>query len=103
MLAGMIQIAILISAGFTIGAALVGLMAIYQSFGMAALWGAVALLFVLHLALQRRGAGYYDPGGAFGGSGPVLPAPGKQALPGPAPRQITRPQRPALPGAKRSR
>jgi hypothetical protein len=99
-IAGMIEILILISAGASIAAALMGLLAIYQSFGMAALWGAVGLLFVLHLALQRSGAGYYDPGGAFGGSGPVLPASGKR-LPAPGPRQIGKSQRPALPGPKK--
>jgi hypothetical protein len=94
-IAGMIEIGILIAAGATIMGALLGLVALYQAAGMAALWLAVGLLFVLHLALQRRGAGYYDPGGSFSGSGPVLPAPGKQALPVPGPRQIGKSQRPA--------
>jgi hypothetical protein len=63
-IAGMIEILILISAGATIAGALLGLVALYEALGMAALWLAVGLLFVLHLALQRRGVGYYDPGGA---------------------------------------
>jgi hypothetical protein len=99
-IAGMIEIAILISAGATIGAILLGLVALYQAAGMASLWLAVGLLFVLHLALQRRGGGYYDPGGAFGG-GPMLPPPGKQRLPAPGPPQIGRSRRPALPGPKK--
>jgi hypothetical protein len=95
----MLDLILLISAGFTIGAALLGLVALYQALGMASLWLAVGLLFVLHLALQRRGAGYFDPGGAFGG--PALRAPGKQALGAPGPRQVAKSQRPTLPGAKK--
>jgi hypothetical protein len=94
----MLDLILLISAGFTIGIALLGLVALYQAAGMAALWLAVGLLFVLHLALQRRGAAYFDPGGAFGG--PVLPAPGKRTLRGPGPPQIGRSRRRALPRKK---
>jgi hypothetical protein len=76
-----------------IAAVLLGLTWLYVEYGMALLWLAVGLLFVLHLALQRRGAGHYDPGGSFSGSGPVLPAPRS--------RQIGKSQRPALPGPKK--
>jgi hypothetical protein len=99
-IAGMIDLILLVSAGFMIGAILLGLVALYQAAGMASLWLAVGLLFVLHLALQRRGVGYYDPGGAFGG-GPMLPPPGKQRLPAPGPPQIGRSRRLALPGPKK--
>jgi hypothetical protein len=98
-IAGMIDLIILISAGFTIGAALLGLLALYTQFGLVALWLAVGLLYVIYAGLQRRGAAYFDPGGVFGGS--MLPAPGKQALPVPGPRQIGKSQRPALPGPKK--
>jgi hypothetical protein len=97
-IAGMIDILLLVSAGFVIGGTLFGLLALYQALGMTALWLAVGGLFVLYLALQRRGGGYYDPGGVFGGGGPALPAPGKRVLPAPRPRQITMSRRPTLPG-----
>jgi hypothetical protein len=100
-IAGMIDIIILVSAGLTIAGALLGLVALYQALGMAVLWLAVGLLFVIHLALQRRGASYYDPGRAFGGGGPALPPPGKHRLPGPGQPQIGRSRRPALPGPKK--
>jgi hypothetical protein len=89
-----------VSSATFIGGILLALLALYQQLGLATLWLAVGLLFVLHLALQRRGAGYYDPGGAFGG-GPMLPPPGKQALTAPGPPQIGRSRRPALPGPKK--
>jgi hypothetical protein len=92
----MIEIALLVSAGFTIGAALLGLVALYQQLGLASLWLAVGLLYVIYAVLQRREASYYDPGGAF--SGPVLPAPGKRVLPAPRPRHVTMSRRPTLPG-----
>jgi hypothetical protein len=101
MLAGMIDLILLIAASATIGAALVGLLALYQALGLAALWLAVGGIFVVYLALQRRGASYFDPGGAFGGGGPALPAPSTQRLPAPGARQIGKPQRPALPGPKK--
>jgi hypothetical protein len=91
----MIDLILLISAGFTIGAALLGLYALYAQFGMAALWLAVGAIYVIHLALQRRGASYYDPGGAFGG--PVLPAPSTQRLPAQGQPRIGCTQRQALP------
>jgi hypothetical protein len=94
-IAGTIDLILLVSAGFTIGAAL--LVAVYNAFGMAALWVAVGLLYPICLALERRGAGYFDPSGVFGGGGPALPAPGKRVLPAPRPRQITMSRRPTLP------
>jgi hypothetical protein len=100
MLAGMIEILILASAGFAIGAVLLALIALYNAAGMAALWLAVGGIFVVYAALQRRGVGYYDPGGGFSGSGPLLPAPGRK-LPAPGPRQVAKSQRPALPGPKK--
>jgi hypothetical protein len=94
----MLEIGILIAAGATIGAALLGLVAVYNAFGMAALWGAVGLLYVGYLGLERwRGSAYFDPGDVFGGGGPALPPPGKRALRAPGRRQIARPTRPTLP------
>jgi hypothetical protein len=69
-----------VSSATFIGGILLALQVLYQAAGMAALWLAVGLLFVLHLALLRRGASYYDPGGAFGG--PTLPAPSTQGRSG---------------------
>jgi hypothetical protein len=97
----MVDLILLIAAGATIAAVLLGFLVLYQALGMAALWLAVGGLFVLYAALQRRGAGYYDPGGVFGGGRPALPAPGKQALPPPTAPQIGRWRRPALPGPKK--
>jgi hypothetical protein len=95
----MLDLIILISAGATIGAALLGLLALYQALGMTALWATVGLLYLVYLGLERRrGAAYFDPGGVFGGGGPALPAPGKRVLPAPRPRQITMSRRPTLPG-----
>jgi hypothetical protein len=100
----MLDLIILASAGFTIGAALLGLLALYNALGMASLWLAVGALYLVYLGLmQSRGEAYFDPGGAFGGGGPMLPPRGKQALPAPGPRQIGRSNqaltkhRPALP------
>jgi hypothetical protein len=98
-IAGMIDLILLIAAGFTIGAALLGLFALYNALGMAALWIAVGLLYVLYFALERRGAAYFNPGGAFGG--PALPAPSTQRLPAPGPRQIGQSRRSALTGPKK--
>jgi hypothetical protein len=84
-----------VSSATFIGGILLALQVLYQALGMAALWLAVGLIYVLYLALERRAAGYYDPGGAFGG--PMLPPPGKQRLSAPGPPQIGRSRRPALP------
>jgi hypothetical protein len=53
----MIEIALLVSAGFTIGAALLGLVALYQQLGLTSLWLTVGLLYVIYAVLQRRGRG----------------------------------------------
>jgi hypothetical protein len=95
----MVNLIILLSASFAIGGALLGLLALGNAAGMAALWLAVGGLYLIYFALQRRGAGFYDPGSAFGG--PALPAPGKRVLPAPRPRQITMSRRPGLPGPKK--
>jgi hypothetical protein len=85
-----------------IGAVLLGLVAVYNAFGMAALWLAVGLMYVIYLGLERRrGAAYFDPGGAFGNGRPALAPPGKQAPPPLAAPQIGRSRRPALPGPKK--
>jgi hypothetical protein len=94
----MIDLITLIAAGATIGASLLGLSALYTQFGLTALWLAVGAIYVIYVALQRRGAAYFDPGGVSGGGGPALPAPGKRVLPAPRPRQITMSRRPTLPG-----
>jgi hypothetical protein len=96
----MLNLTLLIAAGATIAGALFGLIALYQALGMASLWLAVGGLYLIYFALQRRGASFYDPGGAFGG-GPVLPAPSTQRLPAPGARQIGKSQRSALPGPKK--
>jgi hypothetical protein len=92
-IAGMIDLIILIAAGFTIGAVLLALLAIYNAAGMTALWLAVGAIYVIYAALQRRGVGYYD---AF--SGPALPAPSTRRLQQPGPPQIGRSRRTPLPG-----
>jgi hypothetical protein len=99
-IAGMLDLILLVAAWATIATILLGLVAVYNAFGMTALWLAVGLLYVFYFALERRGAACFDLGGAFGG-GPMLPPPGKQRLPAPGPPQIGRSRRPALPGPKK--
>jgi hypothetical protein len=99
-IAGMLDLILLVAAWATIATILLALVAVYNAFGMAALYAGVFLLYLLHLALQCRSSGYFDPGGAFGG-GPKLPPPGTRALRGPGPPQIGRSRRPALPGPKK--
>jgi hypothetical protein len=96
-IAGMLDLILLIAAGATIGTDLLGLVAIYNALGMAALWLAVGLLYVLYFALERRGAGYFDPGGAFGGGGPALPPSNTQRLQRPGQPKIGHTQGQALP------
>jgi hypothetical protein len=78
--------------------------AVYETFGLPAMYAAIFLLFLLYLWTERRKPVYFDDGDLFmlgGDSRPVLPPPGERALPPPGPRQITRSQRSALPGAER--
>jgi hypothetical protein len=86
-----------VSSATFIGGVLLALVAIYNALGMAALWLAVGLLYVLYFALERRGAGYFDPGGGFGGGGPALPVSSTQRLPAPGQPKIGRTQHRALP------
>jgi hypothetical protein len=81
-----------------IAAILLGLVAVYNEYGLPAMYGAVALLYLLYLGMQRRSSSYLDARDAFGNGPPRLPPPGKQRLPARGPRPITRSQRPALPG-----
>jgi hypothetical protein len=84
----MLDLGPLVAAFTTIAATLLGLVAVYQKFGLAALWIAVGLLYLLYLGMQRRSSGYLDACDAFGNGPPRLPPPGKQRLPRPDARQI---------------
>ena len=87
---------------------LFGVVAVYELFGLAAMWIAVAGLFLFYVWLQNRTGGYgcadpemYDWMGLAPPGNPQLPPPGK-TLPPPHPRQLTRSQSPpALPGSKK--
>jgi hypothetical protein len=81
-----------------IAATLLGLVAVYQQFGVAALWIAVGLLYLLYLAMQRRSSSYLGECSIWLSGDKALPPPGKQRLPARAPTPITRSQRSALPG-----
>ena len=87
---------------------LFGVVAVYELFGVAAMWVAVAALFLFYVWLQNRTGGYggadsemYDWMGVAPPGNPQLPPPGTQALPAPGPRQLSMSQRPALPGPKK--
>jgi hypothetical protein len=97
----MLDLILLAAAWATIAAILLGLVAIYNAFGMGALYGGVFLLYLLYLGMRSRGESYLDAGDVFGGGGPRLPPPGKQRLQAPGPPQIGRSRRPALPGPKK--
>jgi hypothetical protein len=87
-------------------AVLLGLVAIYDAFGLPAMCGMIFLLFILYLRLQRRAPLYFE--GEMlqlgGDLPPSLPPPGAQALPPPgrqaqiggANQALTK-HRPALP------
>jgi hypothetical protein len=69
-----------------------GLIAVYENFGMAAFWGAVLLIVLMCLRMQRHTPVYFGDGEIFrlGGGTPALPPPGKPALPAPGAPQIGR-------------
>jgi hypothetical protein len=90
------------------GAVLLGVVAVYNMFGMAAMYAVVFLIVLLAIWTERRRPIYFGDGSEFGldlgGDTPTLPPPGKQALPAPGAPQIsmskpalTTRQRPALP------
>jgi threonine/homoserine/homoserine lactone efflux protein len=78
----MLDLGLLVAAFTTIAATLLGLVAVYQQFGLAALWIAVGPLYLLYLGMQRRSSGYLDARDAFGNGPPRLPPPGKHRAPG---------------------
>jgi hypothetical protein len=73
-----------------IAAILLGLVAVYNEYGLPAMYGAVALLYLLYLGMQRGSSGYLDDGSMWLGGDKALPPPGKQRLPRPGPPQIGR-------------
>jgi hypothetical protein len=85
------------------GTVLLGVVEVYNEFGLPAMYGAVLVLFLLCVWMERRRPVYLDDGDPFmlGGDRQALPSPGKKALPGPGAPRITRSQRPALPGPKK--
>jgi threonine/homoserine/homoserine lactone efflux protein len=58
----MLELGLLAAAFTTIATILLGLVAVYQQFGLAVLWIAVGLLYLLYLGMQRRSSGYLDDG-----------------------------------------
>jgi len=80
-----------------------GVAAAGKLFGLPGLIAGIVALYILYLWSERRKPIYFDDGDLLmlgGDSRPALPPPGAQALPAPGPKQITRSQRPALPGPK---
>jgi hypothetical protein len=87
-----------------IGAIFLGLVAVYETFGLPAMWMAVFLLYLLYLWTEHRKPIYFGDGDDMlwlGDRKPALPPPGKQSLPPPGARQVTGPRRPALPGPRK--
>jgi hypothetical protein len=79
-----------------------GVAAMGELFGPAGAVAAVFVLFVLYIWQQSRAPIYFDDGNVFMlGGDKALPPPGKRALQAPAARQISRSQRPALPGPEK--
>jgi hypothetical protein len=99
----MLDIALMIAAYATILMILLGLVWLFNVFGIAAMYGAVGLIILVAMMLERRGYGYLDAGNVFGPGPRSLPRPGKPQLPRPGPPAITSTPRRALPGPKRSR
>jgi hypothetical protein len=71
-----------ISCGIMLG----GLVALYDLFGLPAMWLGVAAIYALYLWTLRRTPVYLgeDDDCLFGSNKPALPPPGKQALPSPS-------------------
>jgi hypothetical protein len=76
-----------------IGGILLGLVAVYEQFGMAAMWLAVLLLYLLYLWTEHRKPIYFGGGDDMlwlDGRKPTLPPPGKPQLPPSGAPQIGR-------------
>jgi len=81
-----------------------GVAAAGKLFGLPGLIAGIVALYILYLWSERRKPVYFCDGDdammeLFGGR--ALPPPSKRALAPPGPKQITRSQRPALPGPKK--
>jgi hypothetical protein len=88
---------------FYIGCGIIlgGVVAVAEVFGLAAMFIAVAGLFLFHAWLLNRTGGYSGNAEEMLALMGELPPPGKRALPPPGTPQIGRSQRPALPGPKK--
>jgi hypothetical protein len=86
-----------------VGAGILGVLAVYETCGLPAMYAVIFILFLLCVRLQRRRPVYFegDPLVLGGRSPPSLPPPGKRALPPSGRPQIGRSQRPALPDRSR--
>jgi hypothetical protein len=85
-------------------AGLLGVVAVYYEFGLAAMYAVVFLAFLLAVKLERRRPMYTGADSLpelFGGSQPSLPPPGGNAPPTTGAPQIGRAQYRALPGPKK--
>jgi hypothetical protein len=72
-------------------AILLGIVAVYETFGLPAMWIAVLLLYLLYLWTEHRKPIYFGGGDDMlwlGDRKPTLPPPGKPQLPPPGARQI---------------
>jgi hypothetical protein len=76
-----------------------GVVAVYYTFGLPAMYGIIFIIFMVAIGMERKtgSAGFAE---WFGSRGPVLPPPGKRALPPPGAAQIGHVQRKALPARK---
>jgi hypothetical protein len=97
----MLDLILTVAAFATIAIILLGIVAVGQQFGIMVMAVAVALLYLLYFAMQRRGSSYLDTGDVFGAGPPRLPPPEKPQLPRPGPPQIGRGQHRVLPGPKK--
>jgi hypothetical protein len=79
---------------------LLGIAAIWRDFGLAAMFGAVALLYLFYFWQERRRPISFSDD--MGDDAPRLPPPGTRRLPRPGPPQIGRSQAPRpLPGPRK--
>jgi hypothetical protein len=79
-------------------ATLFGVVWVAHTFGLGAMWAVVLLIILLSIRMERHRPSYFEGGPVVINADPVLPPPGKRQLPAPRPAQLTKPQRPALPG-----
>jgi hypothetical protein len=95
-LPGIIDFVLFVAAMTMIAAVLLGLVAVYVTYGIAVFGVAVAILCIIGFLSERRSPVY----SGHGDDAP-LPPPGNQALPPPAAPQIGRSRRLALPEPKK--